>query len=142
MHKSKLGGFIIDCKTDDLPRAADFWSAALGMPVRELPGSEGELYRKLEEPHLGLSIEVQKVDHPSRVHLDIETDDIEAEVAPPGGSGSQTGRAGSELVGAGGADRAALLRGEREFPSLSRSRPPAGPEPGLAPGGRSHSRCV
>jgi hypothetical protein len=27
-----------------------------------------------------LSIEVQKVDHPSRVHLDIETDDIEAEV--------------------------------------------------------------
>jgi hypothetical protein len=27
-----------------------------------------------------LSIEVQAVDHPSRVHLDIETDDIEAEV--------------------------------------------------------------
>lgn len=27
-----------------------------------------------------LQIEVQKVDHPSRVHLDIETDDIEAEV--------------------------------------------------------------
>ena len=30
-----------------------------------------------EEVH----IEVQKVDHPSRLHLDIETDDIEAEVA-------------------------------------------------------------
>ena len=27
-----------------------------------------------------LDIEVQKVDHPSRVHLDIETDNIEAEV--------------------------------------------------------------
>jgi hypothetical protein len=27
-----------------------------------------------------LDIEVQKVDHPSRVHLDIETDDVEAEV--------------------------------------------------------------
>ena len=80
MHKSKLGGFIIDCKTGDLPRAADFWSAALGMPVRELPGREGELYRKLEDRHLGLSIEVQKVDHPSRVHLDIETNDVEAEV--------------------------------------------------------------
>jgi hypothetical protein len=50
------------------------------MPVRELPGSEGESYRKLEDLHQGLSIEVQKVDHPSRVHLDIETDDIEAEV--------------------------------------------------------------
>jgi hypothetical protein len=27
MHKSKLAGFIIDCQTDDLERAADFWSA-------------------------------------------------------------------------------------------------------------------
>lgn len=80
MHKSKLSGFIIDCRTDDLPRAADFWSAALGMPVRELPGAEGELYRKLEDAQHGLDIEVQKVEHPSRVHLDIEADDVEAEV--------------------------------------------------------------
>ena len=80
MHKSKLAGFIIDCNTNDLPKAAEFWSGALGMPVRELPGSEGALYRKLEDAHLGLSIEVQKVGHPSRVHLDIETDDIDAEV--------------------------------------------------------------
>ena len=80
MHKSKLAGFIIDCRTDDLVEAADFWSGALGMPVRELPGSEGELYRKLDDAHLGLNIEIQKVDHPSRVHLDIETNDIEAEV--------------------------------------------------------------
>jgi glyoxalase superfamily protein len=28
----------------------------------------------------GLHVEVQAVTHPSRVHLDIETDDIEAEV--------------------------------------------------------------
>ncbi len=27
-----------------------------------------------------LQVEVQKVDHPSRVHIDIESDDIEAEV--------------------------------------------------------------
>ncbi len=80
MHKSKLGGFIIDCRTDDLPRATDFWSNALGLPVRELPGAEGSFYRKLYDAHSGLDIEVQKVDHPSRVHLDIETDDIEAEV--------------------------------------------------------------
>jgi len=80
MHKSKLAGFIIDCQTDDLPRAADFWGAALGMPVRELPGTEGTTYRKLHDAHLGLSIEVQKVGHGSRVHLDIESDDVEAEV--------------------------------------------------------------
>lgn len=79
MHKSKLGGFIIDCLTNDLDGAADFWGAALGMPVRELPGSEG-VYKRLVDSHHGLEIEVQKVSHASRVHLDIETDDIEAEV--------------------------------------------------------------
>ncbi len=80
MHKSKLSGFIIDCRTDDLSAAAGFWSGALGLPVRELPGSEGELYQRLDDSQHGLHIEVQKVDHPSRVHLDLETDDIEAEV--------------------------------------------------------------
>ena len=80
MHKSKLSGFIIDCRTDDLGAAAGFWSAALGMPVRELPGTEGTTYMRLDDPHHGLHIEVQKVDHPSRVHLDIEADDVEAEV--------------------------------------------------------------
>ena len=80
MHKSKLGGFIIDCRTGDLGAAADFWGRALGMPVRELPGAEGELYQRLEDSQHGLEIEVQKVEHPSRVHLDIEANDIEAEV--------------------------------------------------------------
>jgi predicted enzyme related to lactoylglutathione lyase len=80
MHKSKLAGFIIDCQTTDLDRAAEFWGSALGMPVRELPPGEGEIYKRLEDPHLGLHIEVQAVTHPSRVHLDIESDDVEAEV--------------------------------------------------------------
>jgi predicted enzyme related to lactoylglutathione lyase len=80
MHKSKLAGFIIDCQTGDLNGAADFWGSALGMQVRALPPGEGEIYKKLEDLKHGLSIEVQKVSHPSRVHLDIETDDIAAEV--------------------------------------------------------------
>jgi predicted enzyme related to lactoylglutathione lyase len=80
MHKSKLSGFIIDCQTEDLTQAADFWGAALGMRVRELPPAEAALYKRLDDAQHGLDIEVQKVGHPSRVHLDIETDDIEAEV--------------------------------------------------------------
>jgi len=80
MHKSKLAGFIIDCQTADLDGAADFWGSALGMQVRALPPGEGEIYKKLEDPKHGLAIEVQRVSHPSRVHLDIETDDIAAEV--------------------------------------------------------------
>ena len=78
MHKSRLAGFIIDCQTEDLEAAAAFWSAALGLKAESVPGET--LYRTLrtdsDQPHL----EVQKVGHPSRVHLDIETDDIEAEV--------------------------------------------------------------
>ena len=80
MHKSKLSGFIIDCRCDDLRAAAEFWSQALGMPRKELPGEEGLTYCALVDHQHDLDIEVQLVDHPSRVHLDIETDDIEAEV--------------------------------------------------------------
>ena len=80
MHKSKLAGFIIDCQTDDLSGAAGFWSQALGMAMRALPAEEGEKYVRLVDPSGEFHIEVQKVGHPSRVHLDIETDDIEAEV--------------------------------------------------------------
>jgi predicted enzyme related to lactoylglutathione lyase len=79
MHRSKLAGFIIDCQTGDLTQAADFWGSALGMPVRDLPPGE-ETYKQLEDLQHGLHIEVQTVSHPSRVHLDIETDDIDAEV--------------------------------------------------------------
>ena len=81
MHKSQLGGFIIDCKTDDIGAAATFWGGALGM--KPGPGSEpGQPdYAGFARPENGLNIEVQAVDHESRIHLDIETDDIAAEVA-------------------------------------------------------------
>ena len=81
MHRSKLCGFIIDCHSDDLGAAAEFWGRALGMEIRPLPAEEGEKYVRLVDPNSELHIEVQKVGHPSRVHLDIEADDIEAEVA-------------------------------------------------------------
>jgi predicted enzyme related to lactoylglutathione lyase len=81
MHKSKLAGFIIDCRTDDLQGAARFWSEALGMAMEQLPEEEGERYVRLMAPAQQLHVEVQAVEHDSRVHLDIETDDIPAEVA-------------------------------------------------------------
>lgn len=81
MHMSKLAGFIIDCRTGDLKSAAIFWSAALGMDTRILPGEEGDKYVRLVDPAERLHIEVQTVDHESRVHLDIEADDVEAEVS-------------------------------------------------------------
>jgi predicted enzyme related to lactoylglutathione lyase len=80
MHKSRLSGFTIDCQAADSSDAADFWGAALGMATHEWPPEQGGRYVKLVDPTERLSIEVQSVEHPSRVHLDIESDDIEAEV--------------------------------------------------------------
>jgi predicted enzyme related to lactoylglutathione lyase len=80
MHKSRLAGFIIDCRTDNLEAAAQFWSQALGFEVKPPVNPADVLYRTFDTPPGELHIEVQKVDHPSRVHLDIESDDIEAEV--------------------------------------------------------------
>lgn len=78
MHRSRLAGFIIDCQTTNLDNAADFWSNALGLPRHAIQEDSG--YIKFEPDARNLHIEVQQVDHPSRVHLDIETDDVEAEV--------------------------------------------------------------
>jgi predicted enzyme related to lactoylglutathione lyase len=80
MHKSRLAGFIIDCRTEDVRSAATFWSKALGMETKALPGAEGEKYVQLIDLEDRFHVEVQSVSHPSRVHLDIESDDIEAEV--------------------------------------------------------------
>jgi catechol 2,3-dioxygenase-like lactoylglutathione lyase family enzyme len=77
MHHSRLSGFIIDCRSDDLPRAGAFWGAALGMRVL---GEDGPSYLRLDAGARDLTVEVQRVEHASRVHLDIESDDVEAEV--------------------------------------------------------------
>jgi len=78
MHRSRLAGFIIDCRTEDLEAAAKFWSAALGLDLTGKAGDEPG-YRLLESPTGPMHVEVQQVAHDSRVHLDIETDDLEAE---------------------------------------------------------------
>jgi hypothetical protein len=81
MHRSRMNGLLIDCKIDDIDGAARFWAEALGRPVDPAhPGSRGN-YRMLETPPGELSVQIQRVEHESRIHLDIETDDIPAEVA-------------------------------------------------------------
>jgi predicted enzyme related to lactoylglutathione lyase len=80
MHKSRLATLVIDCQTDDLDAAAAFWSKALGWAPEELPDPDNSKYRQLGTPPGEVTVLVQSVPHPSRVHIDIETDDIEAEV--------------------------------------------------------------
>ena len=80
-HRSRLSTFVLDCRVDDLAPHVEFWSRALGKPVEALDEDGDGRYARLatddDEPILLL----QQVGHDSRIHLDIETDDVEAEVA-------------------------------------------------------------
>jgi predicted enzyme related to lactoylglutathione lyase len=81
MHRSRINGILIDCNVDDIAAAASFWAEALGRPIDpDHPGTR-EDYVMLETPPDEISVQIQRVDHESRIHLDIETDDIPAEVA-------------------------------------------------------------
>jgi catechol 2,3-dioxygenase-like lactoylglutathione lyase family enzyme len=81
MHRSRINGILIDCNVDDIEAAAHFWAEALGRPVDpDHPGTRGN-YVMLEGRPGEVSVQVQRVDHESRIHLDIETDDIPSEVA-------------------------------------------------------------
>ena len=80
MHRSQLAGFIIDCQNGDMDDAADFWSRALGFPRQHTKDPSEANYELLQTGPNNLHVELQNVDHQSRVHIDIETDDIDAEV--------------------------------------------------------------
>ena len=89
MHHSRLCAVLIDCQTSDVDGAARFWGAALGRPIDlSHPSSRGN-YRMLHTPPDEPIVEIQRVEHESRVHLDIETDDIPAEVMRLTGLGAK-----------------------------------------------------
>jgi len=79
MHKSRLGCIVIDCQGDDAGTHEAFWAGALG--CEKEPEPKDPKYRDLTGRPGEVRVLVQAVEHPSRVHLDIETDDIPAEVA-------------------------------------------------------------
>jgi predicted enzyme related to lactoylglutathione lyase len=79
MHHSRLCTLVIDCRVDDLAPAAEFWSRALGKPIASVDQDGDGQYAELETAADEPIILLQKVSHESRVHLDIETDDLEAE---------------------------------------------------------------
>ena len=79
MHRSRFACFVID--SHDIDQSAKFWAAAFGKTVDAIvPGYE-QKYRTVGQVTDDPVLLVQKVDHPPRVHLDLETDNLEAEVA-------------------------------------------------------------
>ncbi|GAA0716966.1 VOC family protein [Dokdonella soli] len=79
MHHSRFCTLVIDCQVDDLAPAAEFWSRAFGKKIASVDQDGDGRYAELETAAEEPLILLQKVEHESRVHLDIETDDLEAE---------------------------------------------------------------
>ena len=78
-HFSRLGKVVVDMPEADHDRELAFWQSATGraMPVLE---DEPEYHgANLERPDLWLLIQ-RLGSGPARVHLDLHTDDLEAEV--------------------------------------------------------------
>ncbi len=79
-HRSRLTAALIDVPFADYARTVEFWGAALERPA-EIE-AEDPNYTSFGQPTPGVELMVQAVgDSAPRIHLDIETDDIDAEVA-------------------------------------------------------------
>ncbi|WP_241998056.1 MULTISPECIES: VOC family protein [Kribbella] len=81
-----MSTFLIDTPQDEAAETAAFWSAALGVGAESPPGEPQ--YITLKDALPGYVLAVQAVDDAPRYHLDIETDDVAAEVARLEGLGA------------------------------------------------------
>lgn len=79
MHKSRLTAVLADVPADCFDAEVAFWSGALGRDAVVDPADPD--YADLGEGQAGTRFLVQRVDDAARLHVDVETDDIEAEVA-------------------------------------------------------------
>ena len=79
VHHSRLHKVVVDVPDVDHDQELIFWQSALGQPLtrnEHLSEYHGAL---LQFPDLGFLVQ-RLEDGPARVHLDIHTDDLEAEV--------------------------------------------------------------
>ncbi|MEV3936133.1 VOC family protein [Glycomyces sp. NPDC049804] len=78
MHRSRISTVLID--TPEAEAATAFWSGALGATARPTPGQDQ--FTVLEGALPGLVTVVQRLDEGEpRLHVDMETDDLDAETA-------------------------------------------------------------
>jgi hypothetical protein len=84
MHRSRVGVVLIDHPRESYDAAATFWAATTGTP-REAGATvaDDDPYESLADQPGGVKLELQRTGAgtPPRVHLDVETDDVEAETA-------------------------------------------------------------
>jgi hypothetical protein len=79
-HRSRLSILLLDLPPEQHGAGPDFWSAATGRPAT--PDPRDENWSSLGSFADGFHVEIQRTGSgtPPRWHVDIESDDIEAEV--------------------------------------------------------------
>lgn len=81
-HVSRVAHFVID--VGDLDQGVAFWSAALDAREEPINPASSKVYRRLRLPDCEIRVLLQLTDGPKvskeRMHLDLETDDVDAEV--------------------------------------------------------------
>jgi hypothetical protein len=79
MHRSRIGIVLIDHPEEVYDTALTFWAGVIGSQTGSPPDPP---FQRLGELAGSLGLEMQRTGSgtPSRIHLDIETDDIAAEV--------------------------------------------------------------
>jgi predicted enzyme related to lactoylglutathione lyase len=79
-HHSRLNMIVIDVPAAEHDGEVTFWSAALGKQLKQ--GEHFPEYHGVALHGKEFGLLIQRLDQgPARVHLDIHTDDLEAEVA-------------------------------------------------------------
>jgi len=87
-HFSRIYKIVVDVPPADHARELAFWRGASGRPLGEL--ARHPEYHGSELPGQDFALLVQRLGAgPARVHVDIHTDDLEAEVARLEGLGAQ-----------------------------------------------------
>lgn len=81
-HRSRVAHFVIDVA--NLDHGTAFWSAVLMATEEPVNPASRHVYRRLRLPDTDIRVLLQHTDDPKtskeRMHLDLETDDVEAEV--------------------------------------------------------------
>jgi hypothetical protein len=89
-HFSRLYKVVVDVPASDYGREVSFWEDALGQPLAPLPHPE---YHGAELAGQDFCLLTQRLEEgPARVHLDIHTSDLEAEVARLEALGAERGQ--------------------------------------------------
>ena len=90
VHRSRFCALFFD--SPDALASVAFWSAALGRTTRPGDG-DGPYFGLLPRPGESIDVVIQEIDEAPRAHIDIETDNVEAEA-------SRLMAIGAELVAA------------------------------------------